>query len=166
MKLKECMGMGIYDIKVTKSDGVEYGMNEYKGKPMLIVNTATKCGLRNQFEGLEKLHDKYKEEGLVVLGFPSNQFGQELSNGEEAEQSCRMSYGVTFQMHEMVKVNGKNAHPLFHYLTSNSKGFLLKSIKWNFAKFLIDKDGNIAGRYSPTDQPESIEKDILRLLGE
>lgn len=158
--------MGIYDISVTKSDGLDYQLDEYKGKPMLIVNTATKCGLSNQFDGLEKLHDKYKEDGLVVLGFPSNQFGQELSNAEEAEQSCRMSYGVTFPMHEMVKVNGKGAHPLFDYLTSNTKGFLMKSIKWNFTKFLIDREGNIVGRYSPTDNPKSIEKDILRVLGE
>ncbi|MNP39068.1 hypothetical protein D3C76_1326240 [compost metagenome] len=159
------MGMGIYDITVTKSDGAEYQLNEYKGKPMLIVNTATKCGLSNQFDGLEKLYSKYKEEGLMVLGFPSNQFHQESGNAEEAEQSCRMSYGVTFPMHDLVKVNGKDAHPLFDYLTSNSKGFLMKSIKWNFTKFLIDKEGNIVGRYSPTDNPESFEKDIQRVLG-
>lgn len=158
--------MNIYDINVTKANGSEYLLNEYQGKPMLIVNTATKCGLSNQFDGLEKIHEKYKEEGLVVLGFPSNQFGQELGNAEEAEQSCRMSYGVTFPMHEMVKVNGKDAHPLFNYLTRNSKGFLMKSIKWNFTKFLIDRNGNIVGRYSPTDSPESCEKDIQRVLSE
>lgn len=158
--------MSIYDINVTKSDGSEYQLNEYQGKPMLIVNTATKCGLRNQFDGLEKIYEKYKEEGLVVLGFPSNQFGQELKHAEEAEQSCRLSYGVTFPMHDMVKVNGKDAHPLFDYLTSNSKGFLMKSIKWNFTKFLIDRNGNVVGRYSPTDSPESCEKDIERVLSD
>ncbi|AOZ92228.1 glutathione peroxidase [Paenibacillus crassostreae] len=158
--------MSIYDIEVTRADGAKYLINEYKGKPMLIVNTATKCGLRNQFDGLEMLHKKYKDEGLIVLGFPSDQFGQELRNGEEAEQSCRLSYGVTFPMHDMVKVNGKEAHPLFDYLTSNSKGFLLKSIKWNFTKFLIDRDGNVVGRYSPTDSPESIEQDIQQVCEE
>ncbi|MHA0856572.1 glutathione peroxidase [Paenibacillus sp. CMAA1364] len=156
--------MRIYDIKVTNSDGVEYQLNEYSGQPMLIVNTATKCGLSNQFDGLEKLHDKYKEEGLIVLGFPSNQFGQELKKAEDAEQSCRLSYGVTFPMHEIIKVNGKDAHPLFDYLTQHSKGLLSKKIKWNFTKFLIDKEGNVVGRYAPTHQPQALEQDILQLL--
>ena len=158
--------MSIYDINVTKSNGSDYLLNEYKGKPMLIVNTATKCGLSDQFDGLEKIHEKYKDAGLVVLGFPSNQFGQELSNAGEAEQACRLSYGVTFPMHEMVKVNGKDAHPLFDYLTSNSKGFLMKNIKWNFTKFLIDRNGNVVARYAPKDSPESCEKEIQRVLSE
>ena len=158
--------MSIYDIKVKKSDGQEYELNEYKGKPMLIVNTATKCGLSGQFDGLEKIYTEYKEEGLVVLGFPSNQFKQELGNAEEAEQACRMSYGVTFPMHEMTKLNGKEAHPLFQHLTSNSKGILSKSIKWNFTKFLVDKNGNIIKRYAPTDSPESIKSDIAKVVAE
>lgn len=156
--------LSIYDIKVKTSDGVEYELNDYKGKPMLIVNTATKCGLSNQFDGLEKLYNQYKDHGLVVLGFPSNQFHQEVTNSEEAAQACRMTYGVTFPMHEIVKVNGKEAHPLFKYLTTNSKGFLSNSIKWNFTKFLVDKEGNLVERYSPTDNPESFEKDIIHVL--
>lgn len=158
--------MSIYEIKVKKSNGEEYELSEYKGKPMLIVNTATKCGFSNQFDSLEKLYAKYKEEGLVVLGFPSNQFHQEVSNAEEAAQACRMSYGVTFPMHDIVKLNGKDAHPLFNYLTSNSKGFLSDSIKWNFTKFLVDKNGNIVERYAPKDHPETCEKDIQQVLSE
>ncbi|MEI4770665.1 glutathione peroxidase [Psychrobacillus sp. FJAT-51614] len=156
--------MSIYDIKVKTPEGVEYDLNEYKGKPLLIVNTATKCGLSNQFEGLEMLHNKYKDQGLIVIGFPSNQFHQEVSNSEEAANACRMSYGVTFPMHEIVKVNGKDAHPLFKHLTANSRGFLSSNIKWNFTKFLVDKEGKLVERYSPTDSPESFEKDILNVL--
>ena len=158
--------MSIYEVKVKKSDGSEYDLSEYKGKAMLIVNTATKCGLSNQFDGLEDLYKKYQDNGLVVLGFPSNQFKQELSNAEEAEQACRMSYGVTFPMHEIVKINGKEAHPLFDYLTSNTKGVLSSSIKWNFTKFLIDKNGNIVRRFGPTEKPENLEEDIKRVLSE
>ena len=158
--------MSIYDVKVKKSDGTEYDLSEYKGKAMLIVNTATKCGLSDQFDGLEDLYKKYQDNGLVVLGFPSNQFKQELSNAEEAEQACRMSYGVTFPMHEIVKINGKEAHPLFDYLTSNTKGVLSSSIKWNFTKFLIDKNGNIVRRFGPTEKPENLEDDIKRVLSE
>lgn len=131
---------------------------------MLIVNTATKCGLRGQFDSLETLYKNYKEEGLVVLGFPSDQFGQEVSEAEEAEQSCRMTYGVTFPMHDIVKVNGKDAHPLFKYLTANTKGFLGSGIKWNFTKFLVDQQGNIIKRYAPKDAPESFEEDIRKVL--
>lgn len=157
--------MRIYDISVTKSTGEEYPLSEYKGRPMLIVNTATKCGLSGQFDSLEHLYKEYKEEGLVVLGFPSNQFRQELDKAEEAAEACRMSYGVTFPMHDIVQVNGKNAHPLFRYLTANSKGFLSSSIKWNFTKFLVDQEGNIIGRYAPKDKPESFENDIKKVVG-
>lgn len=158
--------MNIYDIKVKSENGTEYGLDTYKGKPMVIVNTATKCGLVDQFDGLEKLYSQYKDEGLVVLGFPSNQFHQEVSNAEEAAEACRMTYGVTFPMHEIIKVNGKDAHPLFNHLTTNTKGFLSSSIKWNFTKFLVDKNGEIIGRYSPKDAPETMEKDIQRVLSE
>lgn len=157
--------MNVYDIKVSKATGEEYSLSEYKGKPMLIVNTATKCGLSNQFDSLEKLYQDYKEAGLVVLGFPSDQFRQELKNAEEAAEACRMSYGVTFPMHDIVDVNGKAAHPLFRYLTDNSKGFLGSRIKWNFTKFLIDQEGKVVGRYAPKDKPESFEKDIKNVLG-
>lgn len=156
--------MNIYEINATKSNGESYSLGEYEGKAMLIVNTATKCGFSNQFESLENLYAKYKDQGLVVLGFPSDQFRQELDNAKDAEQACRMSYGVTFPMHDMVKVKGKDAHPVFQYLTANSKGLLGNSVKWNFTKFLIDKEGNVIGRYAPKDKPESFEEDIAKVL--
>ena len=164
MKIEGVIEMSIYDIKVKNSNGVEYDLSEYKGKPMLIVNTATKCGLSGQFDGLEKLYNEYKEQGLIVLGFPSNQFKQESGSAEDAAEACRLSYGVSFPMHELVKLNGKDAHPLFDYLTSHSKGFLSNSIKWNFTKFLVDKEGNLVERYAPTDNPESFKKDIQKVL--
>ena len=156
--------MGIYDIEVTDAGGETHKLAEYEGKAMLIVNTATKCGLRGQFDSLEQLYKNYSEEGLVVLGFPSDQFGQELSEAEEAEQSCRMTYGVTFPMHEIIKVNGTDAHPLFKYLTDNTKGLLGSGIKWNFTKFLIDRNGNIVKRYAPKDKPETFADDIRNIL--
>ena len=156
--------MAIYDIEVTDASGEAHKLAEYEGKAMLIVNTATKCGLRGQFDSLEQLYKNYSEEGLVVLGFPSDQFGQELGEAEEAEQSCRMTYGVTFPMHEIIKVNGTDAHPLFKYLTANTKGFLSSGIKWNFTKFLIDREGNIVKRYAPKDKPETFESDIRDIL--
>lgn len=156
--------MGIYDLTVTDANGKSYPMSEYQGKTMLIVNTASKCGLSDQFDSLENLYKTYKDQGLVVLGFPSDQFAQELANAKEAEQACRMSYGVTFPMHDIVKVNGKDAHPLFKYLTGNTKGFLGSGIKWNFTKFLVDSEGNIIGRFSPKDKPESFENEIQKVL--
>ncbi|HSP21201.1 MAG TPA: glutathione peroxidase [Planococcus sp. (in: firmicutes)] len=156
--------MGIYDIEVTDASGKAHMLGDYKGKAMLIVNTATKCGLRGQFDSLEQLYKNYSEEGLVVLGFPSDQFGQELGEAKEAEQSCRMTYGVTFPMHDIIKVNGTDAHPLFKYLTDNTKGFLGSGIKWNFTKFLIDREGNIVKRYAPKDKPETFEDDIRNIL--
>lgn len=158
--------MSLYDLKAKKADGNTYELGEYSGKAMLIVNTATKCGLRNQFDGLEQLHKTYADDGLVVLGFPSDQFGQELGDGAEAEQSCRMSYGVSFPMHDIVKVNGKEADPIFKYLTEHSKGFLGSAIKWNFTKFLIDKKGNVVARFAPKDSPESFEDEIKKVLAE
>jgi len=157
--------MGIYDFSVKSAAGEDYKLEQYKGRPMLIVNTATKCGLRDQFDGLEQLYKTYQEDGLVVLGFPSDQFGQELGDGGQAEEACRMTYGVTIPMHDIIKVNGKEAHPLFKYLTENTKGFLSSGIKWNFTKFLIDQEGNIVKRFSPKDKPESFEGDIKKILG-
>jgi len=156
--------LSIYDISVKKSNGETYPLSEYKGKTMLIVNTATKCGLKDQFDSLEKLYKTYKDQGFVVLGFPSDQFGQEVGSAEEAEQSCRMSYGVTFPMHDLIKVNGNDADPLFQYLTKNSKSLFGKKIKWNFTKFLVDHEGNIIQRYAPKDKPESFENEIIKVL--
>ncbi|GEK35613.1 glutathione peroxidase [Kurthia sibirica] len=156
--------MSIYDYKVQLEDGKEYSMSDYKGKAMLIVNTASKCGFTPQFEELEKLYEDYKEEDFVVLGFPTNQFKQEVATAQEAAQECRLNYGVTFPMHSMIQVNGAQEDPLFTYLKDHTKGFLGSSIKWNFTKFLIDKEGNIVGRYASKDKPLSLSKDIEKLL--
>lgn len=156
--------MNIYDIPVKTEKGEQYELDRYKGQVMMIVNTASKCGFTNQFTQLEELYDKYKEDGFVVLGFPSDQFKQELSSGEEAAEFCRLDYGVTFPMHEMVKVNGSEAHPLFKHLTSEAKGLLGQSVKWNFTKFLVDRDGNVIKRYAPQDSPTKAENDIAKLL--
>lgn len=156
--------MSIYNIEVTDANGEHYKLERYKGQPMLIVNTATKCGLVGQFDELEALNKKYQEQGLVVLGFPSNQFKQETGTGTEAAEACRLSYGVTFPMHDLVKVNGEDAHPLFKLLTEETKGLLGKRVKWNFTKFLVDRDGKVIKRYGPTDNPMKSEKDIEQCL--
>lgn len=156
--------MSIYDIHVTLEDGTDYSLARYKGKVLLIVNTASKCGFTPQFEELESLYKKYQDEGLVVLGFPSNQFKQEVATAEEAASQCRLTYGVTFPMHEIVKVNGKEAHPIFDYLTSHSKGFLGSSVKWNFTKFLVNRTGEVVGRFGSADKPSSFEEEIKKAL--
>ena len=156
--------MSIYNIEVTDANGEQYKLERYKGQPMLIVNTATKCGLVGQFDELEALYKKYQAQGLIVLGFPSNQFKQETATGAEAAEACRLSYGVTFPMHELVKVNGDEAHPLFKLLTDETKGVLGKRVKWNFTKFLVDRDGKVIKRYGPTDNPMKSEKDIEQCL--
>lgn len=154
--------MNIYDIEVTLENGETYKMDKYKGKTMLIVNTATKCGLAPQFEDLQKLYEKYKEKEVVILGFPTNQFKQEIGSASDAAESCRMTYGVDFPMHEMIKVNGTDAHPLFKLLTEETKGITGKAVKWNFTKFLVDKEGHIIKRFAPTTSPLSIEKELVQ----
>lgn len=143
-------------------------MATYQGKVVLVVNTATKCGLAPQFEGLEALHQRYKDEGLVVLGFPCNQFmGQEPESNATVEAACKVNHGVTFQLFEKCDVNGKDTHPVFRYLKSELGGGLLGSaIKWNFTKFLIDRSGKPIKRYAPTTKPEEIEADIRKLLAQ
>ena len=155
----------IYDFVVQKSNGEDYKLEEYKGKVMLIVNTASECGFTPQFEGLQALYEKYKDQGFVILGFPCNQFGgQEPGSGAEANQNCKINYGVTFPIHEKVDVKGENQHPLFRYLTDAAKGMLSEKIKWTFTKFLVDRDGNVVSRFSPQKKPAQIEKDIEKLL--
>lgn len=155
----------IYDFVVQKSNGEDYKLEEYKGKVMLIVNTASECGFTPQFEGLQAMYEKYKDQGFVILGFPCNQFGgQEPGSGAEANQNCKINYGVTFPIHEKVDVKGENQHPLFRYLTDAAKGMLSEKIKWNFTKFLVDRDGNVVSRFSPQKKPAQIEKDIEKLL--
>ncbi|OMC82490.1 glutathione peroxidase [Viridibacillus sp. FSL H8-0123] len=156
--------MSIYDIEVRLDDGTKYSLDRYKEKVMLIVNTATKCGFSPQFDELEALYKKYKKDGFVVLGFPSNQFHQEVASAEEAAANCRLTYGVTFPMHEVVNVNGKDAHPVFQYVTSHSKGFLGKSVKWNFTKFLVNQNEEIVQRFGSKDKPYSFEREILKYL--
>ena len=155
----------IYDFVVQKSNGEDYKLEEYKGKVMLIVNTASECGFTPQFEGLQALYEKYKDQGFVILGFPCNQFGgQEPGSGAEANQNCKINYGQTFPIQEKVDVKGENQHPLFRYLTDAAKGMLSEKIKWNFTKFLVDRDGNVVSRFSPQKKPAQIEKDIEKLL--
>ena len=157
--------MDFYTQEINTPNGETIKMNDFKGKVVLVVNTATQCGLTPQFDGLEKLHQKYKDQGLVVLGTPCNQFGgQEPLSNESMSETCRINHGVTFQLTEKIDVNGDNTHPLFAYLKGKLGTLLGKNIKWNFAKFLIDQDGNPVKRFSPTTKPEKIEKYIQQLL--
>jgi len=154
-----------YQLVAKTPQGKEISMKAYQGKMVLIVNTATKCGLTPQFEGLEKLHQTYKEKGLVVLGFPCNQFaGQEPETNETITEACQINHGVTFQLAEKCDVNGENTHPVFKYLKKEQGGFLGSKIKWNFTKFLVDREGNVIERYAPITKPEAIEKDLIKLL--
>lgn len=157
----------IYDFSVKRSNGSVTSLEEYKGKVMLIVNTASKCGFTPQFEELQGLYEEYREEGLVVLGFPCDQFmNQEFDNQDEIIEFCQVNYGVSFPMFAKVDVKGKEAHPLFTFLTKEKKGVLLSNIKWNFTKFLVGKNGEVVDRYSPQTNPRKIEDDIKKLLHE
>ncbi|RKS50502.1 glutathione peroxidase [Gillisia mitskevichiae] len=154
-----------YQLQVKKPTGEIIEMKNFEGKTILVVNTATKCGLAPQFEGLEELHQKYKDKGLVVLGFPCAQFlNQEPETNDTVEEACKINHGVTFQLTEKIVVNGKNEHPVYTYLKSKKGGFGGSKIKWNFTKFLVDKNGNVVERYAPTTKPEAIEKDILKII--
>lgn len=156
----------VYDFEALSIDGKPQALENYRGKVLLIVNTASACGFTPQFSGLEKLHETYGPKGLVVLGFPCNQFGAQDagSNGDIAE-FCQLNYGVTFPMMAKIEVNGPGAHPLYQWLAAEAPGLLgSKSIKWNFTKFLVDKDGQVRKRYAPTDKPESLAKDIEAAL--
>ena len=157
--------MSIYDFEVAKTNGDTYSLSEYKGKALLIVNTASECGFTPQFEGLEQLYQDYKDKDFVVLGFPCNQFGnQEPGDSYEAYQNCKLNYGVTFPSHEKIKVKGSDQHPLYDYLTSAKKGILNGSIKWNFTKFLVNKDGEVVNRFSPQKSPEQLRNAIEEVL--
>ncbi len=177
--------MSVHSFQANLSNGEEVGLDTFKGKVLLIVNTASKCGLTPQYEGLEKLYDTYKEKGFTVLGFPCNQFGgQEPGTNEEISSFCSLNYQVEFPLFQKIEVNGENAHPLYQYLREqapeeemdinstlykhlqNNAPELLEgsTIKWNFTKFLIDQEGNVVKRFSPVTTPEEIEKDIEALL--
>lgn len=155
----------IYKMNYTTPAGEEKSFADFEGKAILVVNTATQCGLTPQFKGLEKLHQTYKDDGLVVLGFPCNQFmGQEPLSNEEMVETCQINHGVTFQLTEKVTVNGSGTHPVFKYLKKKLPGTLTNAIKWNFSKFLIDKEGNPVKRYAPTTVPKDIEADVKRII--
>jgi len=157
--------MNFYDFSAKKMNGQEVKMEEYKGKVVLVVNTASKCGLTPQFEELEEIYKRYNKQGLEILGFPCNQFAnQDPSSNKEIHSFCLLNYGVTFTMFEKIDVNGENAHALYKFLKNEEKGLLSKEIKWNFTKFLINKDGSVMKRYAPTTKPLKIEGDILKLL--
>ncbi|MAW65790.1 MAG: glutathione peroxidase [Flavobacteriales bacterium] len=157
--------MSFYDFKINKPNGEKIELSNYKGKVILAVNTATKCGLAPQFKGLEELHQKYNNSGLVVLGFPCAQFlNQEPESNETVEKACESKFGVTFQLTEKVDVNGANTHDIFKHLKAKKGGFLGSRIKWNFTKFLISVEGKVLKRYSPTTTPDIIESDIINLL--
>jgi len=181
--------MNIYDFKIRSINGKEVSLTDYKGKVLLIVNTASKCGFTPQYEELQELYQTYQQQGLEILGFPSNQFaGQEPGSNSEVQNFCQINYGVKFPLFEKMDIRGENAHPLFKYLTETMpfKGFdinhpiaeklqgvlqekfpdFLKGndIKWNFTKFLIDREGNVAARYEPTTAPLSMKAEIEKLL--
>jgi glutathione peroxidase len=156
----------VYDFEALQINGKSVPLSQFKGKAMLIVNTASACGFTPQFAGLEELHKVYGKKGLVVLGFPCNQFGAQDSgsNGEIAE-FCQLNYGVSFPMMAKIDVNGAQAHPLYQWLAAEAPGLLgSKSIKWNFTKFLVGKDGTVLKRYAPTDTPASLAQDIEAAL--
>lgn len=155
----------IYGFKAKDIDGKEVQMSKYNGKVLLVVNVASECGYTSQYDGLQKVYDKYKKQGFEVLGFPCNQFGgQEPGTEQEIKSFCSSKFNVTFPMFSKVDVNGDKAHPLFKYLTSNTDGFITDAIKWNFTKFLIDKNGKVINRYGSNAKPESIAEDIEKAL--
>lgn len=159
------MEKNIYAFQATSLRGKEINMSDYTGKVVVIVNTASKCGFTPQYKGLEELYNKYKNRGLVILGFPCNQFGkQEPGSETEIAEGCLINYGVSFPMFAKINVNGSNSHPLYSYLKDEMPGTFGKSIKWNFTKFLIGKDGKPVDRYSPLTSPARMEAAILELL--
>jgi len=156
----------VYDFEAQTITGQAVKLDQYKGKVVLIVNTASKCGFTPQFEGLEALWKEYEAKGVVILGFPCNQFGsQDSGNNSEIASFCQLNYGVSFPMMAKVDVNGPAAHPLYKWLVKEAPGILgTKSIKWNFTKFLVGKDGQVIGRYAPTDKPAGLKADIDKAL--
>ena len=155
----------IYDFTATCMDGTTQAFTDYKGRVLLVVNTASKCGFTPQFEGLEALYQQYKEQGLIVIGFPCNQFGsQDPGSNDEIGAFCQKNYGVSFPMMEKVDVNGEGAHPLFKWLKAQKGGLLTDGIKWNFTKFLVGTDGQVIDRYAPTTKPAALKPDIEQAL--
>lgn len=163
------MSQTFYDLSAISLKGKEISMSDYKDKVVLVVNTASKCGFTPQLEGLEALYEKYKDRGLVILGFPCNQFAnQEPGDEKSIEGGCMLNYGVTFQMFSKIEVNGANEHPVYTWLKSQKKGkgTFGNAIKWNFTKFLLDRNGEVVGRYGSVVTPEKLESQISALLSE
>ena len=156
----------IYDFSAEKLEGGTQALSDYAGKVVLIVNTASKCGFTPQFEGLEKVYERYKDQGFVVLGFPCNQFAsQDPGSNTDIGEFCQRNYGVSFPMFAKIDVNGSDAHPLYKYLTKEAKGLLgTEAVKWNFTKFLVGRDGNVIDRYATATKPEAMVKDIEKAL--
>ncbi|EQA45672.1 glutathione peroxidase [Leptospira broomii serovar Hurstbridge str. 5399] len=159
------MAQNLYELTATLNSGKEKKLEDYKGKVLLIVNTASECGFTPQYKGLQEMYDKYKSEGLEILGFPCDQFGhQEPGTDDEIQNFCQVNFGVQFPLFKKIEVNGDGAHPVFKYLKNEAPGLLGKAIKWNFTKFLIDKQGNVIKRFAPTTPPEKIDEKVKELL--
>jgi glutathione peroxidase len=157
--------MSIYEIKVKNNQNEEVSMEKYRGKVLLIVNTATGCGFTPQYAGLQRLYEKYNDQGFEILDFPSNQFANQAPGTDaEINSFCTLTYSTTFPRFAKIEVNGENAEPLFTLLKQEKGSMLGSNIKWNFTKFLVDRKGKIVGRYSPADKPDKLEKMILKLL--
>jgi glutathione peroxidase len=158
--------MSVYEFNAIDIRGNEVSLSDFQGKVLLIVNTASKCGFTPQFEGLESLYTDLESDGLIILGFPCNQFGsQDPGDDGQIEEFCQLNYGVSFPMFSKIEVNGNGAHPLFQYLKKEAKGVLgSQAIKWNFTKFLVDRQGQVVARYGSADKPQGIKKDIVKLL--
>ncbi len=157
--------MSVYDFSAKLNNGADLSLAAYKGKVLLIVNTASKCGFTPQYKGLEELYKKYRKQGLEILGFPCDQFGhQEPGSDEEIRGFCELNYGVTFPLFSKINVNGVNQHPLYKHLKSEAGGLLGNSIKWNFTKFLVNREGKVLDRFSPATSPENIVGDIAKAL--
>ena len=158
-------GDSLYDLTFTDNHGEEVSLADFAGKPVLVVNTASKCGFTPQYDDLQKLHEELGPQGLVVLGFPCDQFAhQEPGDDGQIEEFCKVNYGVTFPLSTKIDVNGKGTHPVFSFLKDRASGMLGSSIKWNFTKFLVSRDGAVVRRYAPTQAPESLEQDIEAAL--
>ena len=159
--------MGIYDLSATLNNGKEKKLSAYKGKVLLVVNTASKCGFTPQYEGLQKLYGQFHDQGFEVLAFPCDQFGhQEPGSDTDIKSFCELNYGVEFPLFSKIDVNGASEHPLYKFLKGEKGGLLGDSIKWNFTKFLVDKNGKVIERYAPTTPPERIAPDIEKLLAQ
>lgn len=160
------MNQTIYDFTVKNNKGVDFSFDQFRGKVLLIVNTASKCGFTPQYKGLEALYEKYKDQGFVVIAFPCDQFAhQEPATDQEIASFCEINFGVTFPLMQKTEVNGEGAAPIYKYLKKEAGGILGSSIKWNFTKFLISRDGSEIRRYAPITPPENLEQDIERMLG-